>query len=283
MTEIRSSFAKKVVFLGQFAPAVERDNLQTAADFFSQHTWTQAPQPDFTWQKKLLVATVVVLAAHYGIWYLGQQFPTPTLSEKKAEPVLVELIQPKQEPPKIIQPKVIQPKIPPVTQQPKVPPVVQKVQSVTKPAPPVAKVESNPVAQAQPTKVISQQTTAPVEAAPKAQVQAEPVAKAAPSAPVAKDLPVTEAKGYAGYLSNPSPEYPEQALDRGWEGSVMLRVKVSSSGSPLVVNLQSSSGKKVLDDAAIATVKRWKFSPALKGSTPVEGWVDVPIHFKLPN
>ncbi len=40
------------------------------------------------------------------------------------------------------------------------------------------------------------------------------------------NLPVTEAKGYAGYLSNPAPEYPEQALERGWEGSVILRVKV---------------------------------------------------------
>ncbi|MFX4643171.1 hypothetical protein ABTB17_18945, partial [Acinetobacter baumannii] len=24
------------------------------------------------------------------------------------------------------------------------------------------------------------------------------------------------------------------------------------------------------------------FSPALKGKTPVEGWVDVPIHYQLP-
>ncbi|WP_130803751.1 energy transducer TonB [Acinetobacter ihumii] len=279
MTDIRTSLSKKALFLSQLTPAVEGTHSHTAVDLFAQHVSTHAPKPDFTWQKKLLVATAVVLAAHYGIWYLGQQFPTPTLPEKKAEPVLVELIQPKQQPPKIIQPKVIQPKIPPVTQQPKVPPVVQNVQ----PAQPVAKVESKPVAQAQPTKAVSQEAPMPVEAAPKAQVQAEPVVKAAPSAPVIKDLPVTEAKGYAGYLSNPSPEYPEQALDRGWEGSVLLRVKVSPSGSPLVVNLQSSSGKKLLDDAAINTVKRWKFSPALKGSTPVEGWVDVPIHFKLPN
>ena len=275
MTEIRSSLSKKALFWGQLAPAVQGSHSDSAVDFFAQRTWTQAPKPDFTWQKKLMVVTTIVLAAHYGIWYLGQQFPTPTLLEKKAEPVLVELIQPKQQPPKIIQPK-----IPPVTQQPKVPPVVEKVQPVTQPAQPAAKVESKPVAQAQSTKAISQEAPAPVEAAPKAQAQAEPVAK---PAPVVKDLPVTEAKGYAGYLSNPSPEYPEQALDRGWEGSVMLRVKVSASGSPLAVNLQSSSGKKILDDAAIATVKRWKFSPALKGSTPVEGWVDVPIHFKLPN
>ena len=87
----------------------------------------------------------------------------------------------------------------------------------------------------------------------------------------------------AGYLSNPAPEYPEVALDRGWEGVVMLRVKVSPAGSPLEINLKNSSGKKALDDAAVKTVKRWKFSPALRGNTPVEGWVDVPIHFKLPN
>ncbi len=101
--------------------------------------------------------------------------------------------------------------------------------------------------------------------------------------PAQENLPVTAAKGYAGYLSNPAPEYPEVALDRGWEGVVMLRVKVSPTGSPLEINLKNSSGKKVLDETAVKTVKRWKFSPALRGNTPVEGWVDVPIHFKLPN
>lgn len=93
---------------------------------------------------------------------------------------------------------------------------------------------------------------------------------------------MTEAKGYAGYLSNPAPEYPEQALERGWEGSVILRVKVLANGSPDTVSVKQSSGKKLLDSAAVRTVKQWKFSPALKGKTPVEGWVDVPIHYQLP-
>ncbi|ESK54033.1 TonB family protein [Acinetobacter tjernbergiae] len=84
------------------------------------------------------------------------------------------------------------------------------------------------------------------------------------------------------YLSNPAPEYPEQALERGWEGSVILRVKVLANGSPDTVSVKQSSGKKLLDSAAVRTVKQWKFSPALKGKTPVEGWVDVPIHYQLP-
>lgn len=54
---------------------------------------------------------------------------------------------------------------------------------------------------------------------------------------------MTEAKGYAGYLSNPAPEYPEQALERGWEGSVILRVKVLANGSPDTVSVKQSSGK----------------------------------------
>ncbi len=115
------------------------------------------------------------------------------------------------------------------------------------------------------------------------EVVAEPVKKVAEPVKASDDnLPVTEAKGYAGYLSNPAPEYPEQALERGWEGSVILRVKVLANGSPDTVSVKQSSGKKLLDSAAVRTVKQWKFSPALKGKTPVEGWVDVPIHYQLP-
>ena len=37
----------------------------------------------------------------------------------------------------------------------------------------------------------------------------------------------------------------------------------------------------VLDDAALQTVRRWRFVPARRGDTPVESWVDVPIIFRL--
>lgn len=43
----------------------------------------------------------------------------------------------------------------------------------------------------------------------------------------------------------------------------------------------SSSGRRMLDTAAVAAVKRWTFVPAKRGDEAVDGWVNVPIDFKL--
>ncbi len=228
---------------------------------------------------KLFWAIGTVLALHYGIFYLTEHLPTVPLEVKKPEPIMIAIEKPKEEPPKVIEPKPKQ-----ELQKPIIPPVSAKPQPVQKPV--VEKSIQKPVEQ----KPIEQPKPA-VKAMPQAVPQTEPTENTVPTQKVAEseskppqeNLPITAAKGYAGYLSNPAPEYPEVALDRGWEGVVMLRVKVSPTGSPLEINLKNSSGKKALDDAAVKTVKRWKFSPAMRGNTPIEGWVDVPIHFKLPN
>jgi protein TonB len=49
------------------------------------------------------------------------------------------------------------------------------------------------------------------------------------------------------------------------------------------VEIKTSSGRKVLDTAAIQTVKRWSFVPAKQGETAIDSWVEVPIDFKLSN
>jgi protein TonB len=47
------------------------------------------------------------------------------------------------------------------------------------------------------------------------------------------------------------------------------------------VKLQSSSGYEILDNAAIQTVKTWKFAPARRFGQPVTQWFLVPIKFSL--
>ncbi|PZE09556.1 energy transducer TonB, partial [Pseudomonas sp. 57B-090624] len=93
--------------------------------------------------------------------------------------------------------------------------------------------------------------------------------------------PVTPPSANAGYLRNPAPEYPSFAQRRGWEGTVLLRVHVLASGSPSEVQIQKSSGRDLLDEAAIKAVKRWTFVPAKRGDVAQDGWVSVPIDFKL--
>lgn len=108
------------------------------------------------------------------------------------------------------------------------------------------------------------------------------VAQSAPApAPPAVPEPVTEPRGYAGYLRNPAPDYPLAAQKRGLEGKVVLKVHVLASGQPDNVTVATSSGHQVLDDAAIKAVQQWAFAPARRGQTAIDGWVQVPLNFKI--
>ena len=80
---------------------------------------------------------------------------------------------------------------------------------------------------------------------------------------------------------NPAPEYPKRAIRRGWEGRVMLRVRVESNGLPSAVELEKSSGRKILDEAAIETVKKWRFEPAKAGAMTFSSWISIPVEFRL--
>lgn len=130
---------------------------------------------------------------------------------------------------------------------------------------------------------------------PKPKVQPKPVPKLVEPPPVSTPTPVqtnapvapapaekvTEPRAGAGYLNNPAPVYPEVAMDRGWEGKVLMKVHVLAGGRPAEVSVIESSGRDVLDDEAVRTVKQWSFVPAMRGKTPVDGWVTVPISFNL--
>ena len=83
------------------------------------------------------------------------------------------------------------------------------------------------------------------------------------------------------YKNNPAPDYPQLAVRQSWQGTVLLRVRVLATGAVESVEVLKSSGKKVLDDAAIHTVERWVFAPSTRGNTPVDGFATVPIEFKL--
>ena len=102
-----------------------------------------------------------------------------------------------------------------------------------------------------------------------------------PSAPKVVAPPPVAAHEGANYLKNPRPAYPEIAMRRGWEGEVLLRIRVSPDGRPIGISIQKSSGRDVLDQAATDTVRTWTFVPARLGGQPVAGWVTVPIVFHL--
>lgn len=83
------------------------------------------------------------------------------------------------------------------------------------------------------------------------------------------------------YRKNPRPEYPRLARRRGYEGTVVLEVLVDEDGTVKDLRLFSSSEHRVLDRAAVASVKKWLFKPGMRGDEPVEMWVRIPIRFRL--
>ena len=121
---------------------------------------------------------------------------------------------------------------------------------------------------------------------PSASKDADPT----PPAPAAKPTAATGEPGpaketppsfSAAYLSNPEPAYPAASLELGESGNVLLRVAVSAEGQPTSVEISRSSGYGRLDRAALSAVKRWRFTPARRGSEAVAGVVLVPINFQI--
>ncbi|WP_175838995.1 energy transducer TonB [Burkholderia anthina] len=104
-----------------------------------------------------------------------------------------------------------------------------------------------------------------------------------PAPPAAEPEPVTAPRFAAAYLHNPAPDYPDVAQRRGWEGTTFLNVHVLANGRPDRVVLAASSGHDAFDAAAVAAVTDWRFVPAKRGAQAVDGWVRVPVVFKLEN
>lgn len=84
-------------------------------------------------------------------------------------------------------------------------------------------------------------------------------------------------------LDNPKPVYPLSARRRGVQGVVLLQVNVSDEGAVTGIHIMRSSGFRILDIAALNSVKRWRFMPALQGELKVNSTVQVPIRFVLNN
>ncbi len=83
------------------------------------------------------------------------------------------------------------------------------------------------------------------------------------------------------YDKNPSPEYPLIARRRGFQGTVVLEVMVKRNGRVGRVKVFKSSGYKILDSAAVKSVRKWIFRPAIKGNEKIEMFVRVPVSFQL--
>lgn len=86
----------------------------------------------------------------------------------------------------------------------------------------------------------------------------------------------------ATYLTKRKLDYPAYANLKKQEGDVLLAVDVSANGRPTRVEVETSSGFKSLDEAAVAGVRRYfRFKPAQLDGKPVATRVQVPVQFRL--
>ncbi len=76
-------------------------------------------------------------------------------------------------------------------------------------------------------------------------------------------------------------EYPADAAAHGVGGTVELRVTVGADGRVDQVTVERSATAE-LDDAAIAAVRRWRFTPATRDGRALASVIRVPIVFEPP-
>jgi protein TonB len=196
----------------------------------------------------------VVITLHVAVIAALFQYEPARSALSEAMPIMVSLITP----PRAVETPRVLPK--PLPAKPR----------VATPAPPV------------PQQLITAPATAPEPALAPAPPPPAPVVAAQPPAPApAVALPVVPPNFSASYLENPAPAYPPLSRRVGEQGKVMLRVLVNAKGTADTVELRSSSGSNRLDEAALESVKHWRFVPARQGDQPVPAWVLIPITFSL--
>ena len=128
------------------------------------------------------------------------------------------------------------------------------------PTAPIGVIEPAPVA---PVKLVAPPAAAPVAAAPPATARVE--------------LPSSDAE----YLQNPRPPYPPMSKRLGEQGKVVVRVLIEVDGTAQQAEIKQSSGFHRLDQAARATVLRWRYVPGKRAGVAEAMWFNVPINFVL--
>jgi len=78
------------------------------------------------------------------------------------------------------------------------------------------------------------------------------------------------------------PPYPSEARKNGIQGTVRVKVLIDTNGRVANASISSGSGSSLLDQAALQTVYKWRFSPAkdAKGKK-VRCYVTIPVVYRL--
>jgi len=232
--------------------------------------------------KWTIIASLLIHWSLFNFLHIEQQAP---LLKKLDIELIMEIVKPKPKikppPPK---PVVKQPPPPPkpVVKQP--PPPPKPV--VKQPPPPPKPVVKQPPPPPKPTIKDPEPLVEPVSLPTEDTIPIEKP-EIVEEAVLNKTDPVVEAKmieDYATLLAahiSQFKRYPRIAQRRGWEGDVMIEIRMDSKGSILTISLLEKSQYQVLDDEAIKMIERAKPFPAPQKSISDTFTVFVPVKFGL--
>lgn len=149
-----------------------------------------------------------------------------------------------------------------------------KQEAVPLPVPPQI-VAPSPIVKVPPAPAVVATVPRP-EPAPPTPVKAE---EPAPAPPRAAETMVNL---NTRLLSADPPRYPVEARRRRETGTVVLLVVVDEQGRVSAISVATSSGVDRLDKAALAAVRRWRWSPTIIGgqASQVKGLVRIPFELK---
>lgn len=80
-------------------------------------------------------------------------------------------------------------------------------------------------------------------------------------------------------LSRVNPVYPQEAREKGIQGTVRLHAIIGRDG--LVQQLEVMSGDKILASSATEAVRQWRYRPTLLNGEPVEVDTTIDVIFTL--
>jgi len=82
-------------------------------------------------------------------------------------------------------------------------------------------------------------------------------------------------------IERSEPNYPIESLNAREEGEVRLQVALDALGNVEDVRVVDSSGSRMLDRAAMESVRNWRFRPAHHAGEATTGMTEVTVAFRL--
>ncbi len=222
-------------------------------------------------QRRLLIVAAVLGFHVVGLWALQSGLLHRAIELVVPVQVMTALIE-------APQPKITpQPPAPPTEQTRPAQPKPTQPKLVAAPAPqPVALTDTTPTPNA-PTGITAPNPAPPALLAAVSEPAHQPPAPPAPPAQPRIELPSSS----ADYLNNPRPPYPALSKRLGEQGKVVVRVFIEANGAATQAEVRSSSGYERLDQTALQTALKWRYSPGKRNGLAEAMWFNVPISFVL--